>query len=96
MFSQVTRANVAAVMAYMQLNAAWPFDAKFCVEYEYRSNCSLMNSEKKKKYFSNNSQLVEWLDANRNFIAESNGDFCMEYSVFEWDMAPKYLYSRTI
>lgn len=69
-------------------------DSKLAVEYSY-SNTKHGVTEKKKAFFQNKDQFLNWLAEQRQFIRESCNDYAMTYCVSNCNSS-RVLYSKTI
>ena len=76
---------------------AWPVSAAFGVSYTLH-DCQFPQVEHNVTtvYFDSVSELIEWLKEKREWVAGTDFDFSMTYSVYEWDWGPCYKYTRTI
>jgi len=75
----------------------WPSEAVFGVDHTcHDRQFPNVVHERSTDYFNNVSELLAWLQAKREWIAGTDYDFSMNYTVYVWDWGPQLKYSKSM
>lgn len=70
--------------------ANWPASAKFAVRYSQKDKQfpSYGAPTYHYAYFDSYEEYEAWLDEKHEWIRGTDGDFTVDYSLYEWDLGP--------
>lgn len=75
----------------------WPNSAVLGVEYSYRDR-QFPDVEQSVNtiYFDYPRDLHSWIEDKKQWVKGTDYDFSISYSVYAWDLGPRFRYSNTV